>query len=213
MKLLLTGARGLLGTEVLALARARGHEIVGIDIEDVDITDSDATSELIHEISPEVVLHCAAYTAVDRAEEEPELAMSVNRDGARNVAEGARSVGALIATTIGTCFGVNALAADQYMAIVLPGRMFKDAYAERGLHEKNLTRTLEDAGTITSPLVPWNTCGAYMSATLGVATLAYLPFCFFNLVNPFIAMAYGFTGFKIEPAEATKGTEAAVAAR
>ncbi len=113
----------------------------------------------------------------------------------------AKSVGALIATTLGTSFGVNVLAADQYIAIVLPGRMFKDAYAERGLHPKNLSRTLEDAGTITSPLIPWNTCGAYMAATLGVPTLAYLPFCFFNLINPFVAMAYGYTGFTIEPAD------------
>ncbi|MGE0622464.1 MAG: Na+/H+ antiporter NhaC [Pseudomonadales bacterium] len=113
----------------------------------------------------------------------------------------AKSVGALIATTVGTCLGVNVLAADQYIAIVIPGRMFKNAYAERGLHEKNLARTLEDAGTISSPLVPWNTCGAYMAATLGVPTLAYLPFCFFNLVNPFVAIAYGYTGFKIAPAD------------
>ena len=113
----------------------------------------------------------------------------------------ARSVGALIATTVATCFGVNTLAADQYIAIVLPGRMFRDAYHERGLHEKNLSRTLEDAGTITSPLIPWNTCGAYMAGTLGVATLAYLPFCFFNLVNPFVAVAYGFLNYRLEPAE------------
>jgi NhaC family Na+:H+ antiporter len=79
--------------------------------------------------------------------------------------------------------------------------MFADAYRARGLHEKNLARTLEDGGTITSALVPWNTCGAYMAATLGVPTLAYLPFCFFNLVNPFIAAAYGYTGFKIAPAD------------
>ncbi len=113
----------------------------------------------------------------------------------------AHSAGALIATTLGTCFGVNVLAADQYMAIVIPGRMFRDAYAARGLHEKNLARTLEDAGTITSPLVPWNTCGAYMAATLGVPTLAYLPFCFFNLINPFVALAYGYLGIRIAPAE------------
>ena len=130
----------------------------------------------------------------------------------RVLVSGAHSVGALIATTLVTCFGVNALAADQYMAIVIPGRMFRDAYDERGLHVKNLARTLEDSGTITSPLVPWNTCGAYMAATLGVPTLAYLPFCFFNLVNPFVAMAYGFTGFKIEPAEGLEapGSEVAV---
>jgi len=123
----------------------------------------------------------------------------------------ARSVGALIATTVCTCIGVNVLAADQYIAIVIPGRMFRNAYAERGLHEKNLARTLEDAATLTSPLVPWNTCGAYMAATLGVPTLAYLPFCFFNLVNPFMAIAYGYTGFKITPAD-TAGTAAAATA-
>jgi len=111
----------------------------------------------------------------------------------------ARSVGSLVATTVGTCIGVNALAGDQYIAIVLPGRMFRDAYRERGLHPKNLSRTLEDAGTITSPLVPWNTCGAYMAATLGVPTLAYLPFCFFNLVNPAIAIAYGYLRYHQEP--------------
>ena len=119
----------------------------------------------------------------------------------RVLVSSASSTGALIATTLGTAFGVNVLAADQYMAIVLPGRMFKDTYRERGLHMKNLSRTLEDSATITSPLIPWNTCGAYMAATLGVATIAYLPFCFFNLINPFIAAAYGYANFKIEPAQ------------
>jgi NhaC family Na+:H+ antiporter len=111
------------------------------------------------------------------------------------------SVGGLIATTVATCVGVNTLAADQYISIVLPGRMYKDAYHDRGLHEMNLSRTLEDAGTITSPLIPWNTCGAYMAATLGVPTLAYLPFCFFNLINPFVAILYGYLSIKITPAE------------
>jgi NhaC family Na+:H+ antiporter len=112
-----------------------------------------------------------------------------------------KTVGGLISTTVATCFGVNTLAADQYIAIVVPGRMFADAYAQRGLHAKNLSRTLEDAGTITSPLIPWNTCGAYMAATLGIPTLAYLPFCFFNLINPFMAIFYGYANIKIEPAE------------
>ena len=113
----------------------------------------------------------------------------------------AHSAGSLIATTLLTCFGVNALAADQYMSIVITGRMFRAEYQKRGLHPKNLSRALEDSGTITSPLVPWNTCGAYMAAALGVPTLAYLPFCFFNLINPFVSAAYGYSGFKIEPAE------------
>jgi NhaC family Na+:H+ antiporter len=120
-----------------------------------------------------------------------------------------KTVGGLITTTVATCFGVNALAADQYIAIVLPGRMFADAYRDRKLHEKNLSRTLEDAGTITSPLIPWNTCGAYMAATLGVPTIAYLPFCFFNLINPFMAILYGYLNIKIEPAETPEPPTAA----
>ena len=126
----------------------------------------------------------------------------------------AHSVGSLIATTLATCIGVNVLAADQYMSIVVTGRMFKNEYKKRGLHEKNLARVLEDAGTITSPLVPWNTCGAYMAAALGVPTLAYLPFCFFNLVNPLVSAAYGYADFKIErlqesPKEPVRNPDAA----
>lgn len=123
------------------------------------------------------------------------------------LASAARSTGNLIATTLATCLGVNVLAADQYMSIVLTGRMFKDEYRRRGLHEKNLARALEDGGTITSPLIPWNTCGAYMAATLGVPTLAYLPFCLFNLINPFVSAAYGYAGFKIEPLETDREAE------
>jgi NhaC family Na+:H+ antiporter len=97
--------------------------------------------------------------------------------------------------------GTNVLAADQYIAIALPGRMYKDAYERHGLSRLNLSRTLEDSATLTSPLIPWNTCGAYMSATLGVATMQYAPFAFFNLLCPLIAIIYGFTGFALKPAE------------
>lgn len=107
------------------------------------------------------------------------------------------SVGALITTTLATCVGVNLLAADQYMSIVLPGRMFAMEFGKRGLDPLNLSRVLEDGGTLTSPLVPWNTCGAYVAAALGVPTLAYLPWCFFNLATPLISALYGFTGFRI----------------
>ena len=110
------------------------------------------------------------------------------------------STGSLIATTIATCIGANIITSDQYISLVLPGRMYKLEYENRNLDMKNLSRTLEDAGTITSPLVPWNTCGAYMAGTLGVATFAYLPYCFFNLINPIIALIYGFLNFKISPA-------------
>ena len=110
------------------------------------------------------------------------------------------STGSLIATTIATCIGANIITSDQYISLVLPGRMYKLEYENHNLDMKNLSRTLEDAGTITSPLVPWNTCGAYMAGTLGVATFAYLPYCFFNLINPIIALIYGFLNFKISPA-------------
>ncbi|MDD9889315.1 MAG: Na+/H+ antiporter NhaC [Gammaproteobacteria bacterium] len=112
------------------------------------------------------------------------------------------STGSLIATTIATCIGANIITSDQYISVVLPGRMYKLEYENRNLDMKNLSRTLEDAGTITSPLIPWNTCGAYMAGTLGVATFAYLPYCFFNLINPVVAVIYGFLNFKITPAMA-----------
>ncbi|NND61128.1 MAG: Na+/H+ antiporter NhaC, partial [Gammaproteobacteria bacterium] len=116
----------------------------------------------------------------------------------------ARSTGSLITTVVLSCIGMNVIAADQYIAIVLPGKMFRVEFARRGLDPRNLSRAIEDSGTMTSALVPWNTCGAYMAATLGVATLAYLPFAFFNLISPLMSIAYGVTGFSIrhiEPAE------------
>lgn len=107
----------------------------------------------------------------------------------------AKSTGSLVATVVFSCIGINIVAADQYIAIVLPGKMYRAEFRKRNLHSKNLSRVIEDSGTLTSPLVPWNTCGAYMASTLGVATLAYLPFVFFNLINPMISIFYGFTGF------------------
>jgi len=92
----------------------------------------------------------------------------------------------LLVSTGLTSIGINVVAGDQYMAIVLPGRMFRQAYQERELAPEMLSRQIEGSGTVTSPLIPWNSCGAYMSATLGIATLAYLPFCFFNLAEELI---------------------------
>ena len=106
--------------------------------------------------------------------------------------------GSLIAATLLTAIGLNIIASDQYIAIVLPGRMFRAEYQKRRLDPKNLSRTLEDAGTLTSVLVPWNTCGAFIAQTLGVATLTYAPYCFFNLLSPMIAALYGFTNFTID---------------
>lgn len=109
----------------------------------------------------------------------------------------ARSTGSLISVTIFSCFGMNILASDQYLAIIVPGRMYRGAYLKRNLHPKNLSRALEDSATLTSPLIPWNTCGAYMSGVLGVSCWAYLPFAFLNLASPLISMFYGFTGITI----------------
>jgi NhaC family Na+:H+ antiporter len=124
---------------------------------------------------------------------------------ARSILAAVRGTGSLIAATLGTALGMNILASDQYIAIVLPGRMYREEYARRGLAPQNLSRALEDAGTLTSALVPWNTCGAFMAQTLGVATAAYLPFCFFNLINPLISATYGFTGFKITRLSVAEG--------
>lgn len=110
---------------------------------------------------------------------------------------GIERVGSLITATLVTCLGVNVAAADQYVAVILPGRMFKDAFDERGLAPVNLSRALEDAGTVTSALIPWNTCGAYMSATLGIATWTYAPYAFFNWLMPIMAILFAYTGFKI----------------
>lgn len=112
-----------------------------------------------------------------------------------------RGTGSLIAATLATSVGMNVLASDQYIAIVLPGRMFRAEFARRGLAPQNLSRCLEDAGTMTSALVPWNTCGAFMAQTLGVATVAYAPYAFLNLLNPVISAIYGFTGFSITKIE------------
>jgi len=110
----------------------------------------------------------------------------------------AQNTGSLIATTACTCIFFNITTSDQYMSIIVPGRMFADTYTEKGLAPENLSRTLEDSGTVTSVLIPWNSCGAAQSAVLGVATLAYLPFCFFNLISPLMSIAYGYFGIKIK---------------
>lgn len=108
------------------------------------------------------------------------------------------STGALIASTVGTCVFFNITASDQYLAIVVPGRMYADIYQRKGLAPENLSRTLEDSGTVTSVLIPWNTCGAYHSSVLGVSTLTYAPYCFFNIISPFMTMLFGFIGYKIK---------------
>ncbi len=110
----------------------------------------------------------------------------------------ARSTGSLVASTAASCLFFNVTASDQYLAIVVPGKMFEKIYKERGLAPENLSRTLEDAGTVTSVLVPWNTCGATQSSVLGVATLTYAPFAFFNIISPFMTVFVAYAGIKIK---------------
>ena len=116
----------------------------------------------------------------------------------RPVLARATSTGRLIASVVGTCIGLNIIAGDQYVAIVMPSRIYRLEFARRGIAPRMLSRAVEDSGTVTSPLVPWNSCGAYMAGVLGVATIAYLPYCFFNLLSPVISLIYGFSGFRIE---------------
>jgi NhaC family Na+:H+ antiporter len=112
-----------------------------------------------------------------------------------------KSTGSLILSTILTSVFFNITASDQYISIVVPGRMYGRSYRERGLKPEVLSRTLEDGGTITSVLIPWNTCGATQSKVLGVSTWTYLPYCFFNLINPLVAITIGFLGYKIRKEE------------
>jgi Na+:H+ antiporter, NhaC family len=110
----------------------------------------------------------------------------------------ARSGGKLVATVIFTALGLNIIAGDQYIAIVLPSRMFRLEFEHRGYKPWVLSRVVEDGGTVTSVLIPWNTCGAYHTGVLGISTFEYLPYCFFNIINPIISLIYGITGFHMD---------------
>ena len=109
-----------------------------------------------------------------------------------------KSTGSLISSTAGTCIFFNLTASDQYISIVVPGKMYSSIYKEKGLAPENLSRTLEDSGTVTSVLVPWNTCGAYHASVLNVATLTYLPFCFFSLISPIMTILFAYLRIKIK---------------
>lgn len=111
--------------------------------------------------------------------------------------KGATSAGDMVTRTILTCIGTNIITADQYMAIVMPGRMYKEEFEKRGLNQLNLSRSLEDGGTLTSPLIPWNTCGVYMQGVLAVSPLDYIFYAFFNLINPVLSIIYAYLGIKI----------------
>jgi len=100
--------------------------------------------------------------------------------------------------TVATCVGMNIIAPDQYLSIVVPGRMYRNAYTKQHLHPKNLSRLLEGSGTLSSPLVPWNTCGAFMGSVLGVTAGSYFMFAFFNLINPLVCIVLGYTGWTMD---------------
>ena len=114
-----------------------------------------------------------------------------------------RSVGGLVASVIASCFLCNLFLGDQYLSIVMPGRIFKNAFEWKGLHARMLSRSLEDCGTLSSVLIPWNTCGAYNSGVLGVKTVEYAPFAILNWLNPLVAIAITYLGIGI----AWKGKE------
>jgi NhaC family Na+:H+ antiporter len=109
----------------------------------------------------------------------------------------AKSTGSLVASTVATCVFFNTTASDQYIALVVPGRMFRKSYEDKGLKPELLSRTLEDSGTITSVLIPWNTCGATQSRVLGVDTWAYAPYAFFNIISPFMTILFAYLNIKI----------------
>lgn len=126
------------------------------------------------------------------------------------VVDRARSDGALLGSVIGTAIGLNLITGDQYVADVMTARAYPSEFSRRGIAPHVLSRAVEDSGTVTSPLIPWNSCGAYMSGVLGVATLAYLPYCIFNLASPVIDLVMvGLLGFKLDrvgPADTTPAT-------
>jgi Na+:H+ antiporter, NhaC family len=113
------------------------------------------------------------------------------------IVRAAKSFGALVASLVASVFATNVVAADQYIAIVLPGRMFKSAFLKRGLHPAVLSRTVGASATPTSALIPWNSCGAYMAATLGVPTLSYAPYAVFNIASPLLAVGLAFLGLRM----------------
>ncbi len=117
---------------------------------------------------------------------------------ARSIISRVKTISGLFASTVGTCLFFNITASDQYLAIVVPGRMYHNVFKEKGLAPENLSRTLEDSGTVTSVLIPWNTCGAYHSGILGISTFTYAPFCFFNILSPIMTIIFGIIGYKIK---------------
>jgi NhaC family Na+:H+ antiporter len=119
------------------------------------------------------------------------------------VIEAAKSAGSLVASLVGAVLATNIVTADQYIAIVLPGRMFKGAFEKRGFAPVVLSRTIGASGTPTGALVPWNSCGAFLAATLGVPTLSFLPYAVFNFASPLLVIIFAYAGLRMMRAPAT----------
>jgi len=117
---------------------------------------------------------------------------------AESLIKGVKGTGSLVATTAGTAIGTNFVTAEQFLSIIIPGTMYSAEYKKAKLAPKNLSRVLEDAGTLTAPLIPWTSCGAFMIVTLGLSPWAYVPYAFLNIINPIITIIYGYTGFSME---------------
>jgi len=119
-----------------------------------------------------------------------------------------KTTGGLVSMTIATCLGSNITMPEQYISIVVPGRMYASAYKERGLHPKMLSNALESAGTLTSPLVPWNTCGVFLLGVLGVQTVQYIPYAIFNYTMPVVVIIMTYMGWLTAKADPVQSPEA-----
>ena len=113
------------------------------------------------------------------------------------IIHGFKSIGALAASVVATCIGANIVTSDQYISIALPARLFRGEFEKRGLAPVLLSRVVGDSATVTSPLIPWNSCGAYMAAALGVPATAYFAYCFFNILNPLVSIAFAVLGLRV----------------
>ncbi|RQM83820.1 Na+/H+ antiporter NhaC [Staphylococcus xylosus] len=119
----------------------------------------------------------------------------------------AKSTGSLIASVIVSCIGTNFTCSEQYISIIVPSRMYINTFKDKKLHPKNLSRALEDGGTLTSVFVPWNTCGVFIASTLGVSVVEYAPFAILNYTVPIISIIFGYIGFKIIGLDESEGEQ------
>ena len=115
-----------------------------------------------------------------------------------------RRRGSLVASTVVTGTTLNGIVSDQYLSIILTSSVFKDTYEKEGYESRLLSRSVEDSATVTSPLFPWSSCGMTQSTILGIATITYLPYCFFNLISPLMSIIIALTGYKIQRAPIVK---------